>query len=420
MVSQAPCESTSKSYWGSLLSLNTTPWIVKLHKNSTTIRFPDQQTEINIRRCFRRRGCKILLERDLKSVVCVDSLKVTKKIIGLKPFCVIDIKGELKTNSFLFLHFGDSSSTIFDNYKIGSLLGGGGFGKVFTAKSKQHDFVCALKIAPKRLRLYTNIYSEIRELKSLSHPFVIQLYDVIDTNNYIFMMFELAQGGSLCDYIKHQRLPKELSIKMIFFQIASAACYLHSKNIIHFDLKPENILLLTRQMYTVAKVTDFGAAINTLSSCTDIPLDGTPCYSAPELLTKLQVDRNFICTPTVDVWSLGMMLYKCVSKELPFQINHLDDSDTIRRKLLSEKLQFYHQNWKHMTSSCRKLIGQLLVKNGMMRYDMRRVLSSRWFDDERMRKMFQKMILPFIKSKQDNFEKMRRNISNVKLLETLV
>ena len=89
--------------------------------------------------------------------------------------------------------------------------------------------------------------------------------------------------------------------------------YLHRNLVTHRDLKPENILMMTLDRETVCKVTDFGLAklASTMSSMTTFC--GTPLFVAPEVIVA---QGNVSYTSAVDLWSLGVLLYLCLGKEL--------------------------------------------------------------------------------------------------------
>jgi len=96
---------------------------------------------------------------------------------------------------------------------------------------------------------------EIHILKLLRHPNIIQLYEIIEDNDKLFLFIEYAAGGELFDYIvKNQRL-KEREACRFFQQILNGVEYLHKLQVVHRDLKPENLLL---DVNLNVKIVDFG------------------------------------------------------------------------------------------------------------------------------------------------------------------
>lgn len=86
-------------------------------------------------------------------------------------------------------------------------------------------------------------YREIQTWRYLRHPNIVQLYEVIATDTYIYFVMEYASRGEIFEYIVSRGKMKEREAKKIFFQLVSAVQYCHRKNFVHRDLKPENLLL---------------------------------------------------------------------------------------------------------------------------------------------------------------------------------
>jgi 5'-AMP-activated protein kinase catalytic alpha subunit len=151
---------------------------------------------------------------------------------------------------------------------------------------------------------------EISNLKRLSHPHIIRLYQVIQTPSDIFVVIEYVSGGELFDYIVQKgRLP-EPEARHFFQQIIAGIENCHFHDIVHRDLKPENLLL--DEEHNV-KIADFG-----LSNCLDDgrflhTSCGSPNYAAPEVISG-----NLYAGPEVDVWSCGVILYAFLCGSLPF------------------------------------------------------------------------------------------------------
>lgn len=85
-------------------------------------------------------------------------------------------------------------------------------------------------------------HTEIEALRNLQHPNIIQLLDVYISNEKIFIVMELMEGGELFDYVVQKGTLTEDEAASIVRKVTSAMVYMHSKNIVHRDLKPENLL----------------------------------------------------------------------------------------------------------------------------------------------------------------------------------
>ena len=121
---------------------------------------------------------------------------------------------------------------------------------------------------------------EIHILKQIRHPNIVQLYDIVETKNILFLITEYISKGELFDHIvSKQRLPEEEACKF-FQEIISGIEYLHKLSVTHRDLKPENLLL---DFNDSLKIIDFGLS-NTYRQGESLKTAcGSPCYAAPEV-----------------------------------------------------------------------------------------------------------------------------------------
>ena len=182
------------------------------------------------------------------------------------------------------------ASKIAGLYDMEKTLGSGHFAVV---KSARHVFT-GLRVAIKvidKTKLdevsRTHLYQEVRCMKLVTHPSIIRLYEVIDTQTKLYLIQELGDGGDLYDFImKHPSGVEEEMARQIFNQTVSAIRYCHKLHVVHRDLKPENLVICTGSDSSTprVKLTDFGLSRTFLpgelieSSC------GSLEYSAPEIL----------------------------------------------------------------------------------------------------------------------------------------
>jgi len=236
---------------------------------------------------------------------------------------------------------GRRKETTFGDYILGQTLGEGEFGKVKLGWKKDGSVQVAIKLI-RRESLGSNpsrlpkIYREISILRELSHPNIVRLHEMVETDRHIGIIMEYASGGELFDHILHNRYLKDSAARRLFAQLVSGVGYLHKKGIVHRDLKLEN-LLLDRNRNII--ITDFGFA-NTFNPNDELSeeieynltnkefvkrmrLDkpdangmrrgdlmqtscGSPCYAAPELV----VSDSLYTGRKVDVWSCGVILVR--------------------------------------------------------------------------------------------------------------
>lgn len=232
------------------------------------------------------------------------------------------------------------------NYHLGRLIGKGSFGKVYLASHKlTNGSKVVLKSAKKD---DSNLAREIHHHRQFVHPHIARLYEVVVTENLVWMVMEYCSGEELYDYLlRHGKLPVD-KVQKSFTQLVGAVAYVHQQNCVHRDLKLENILLDKNEN---VKLLDFGFAREYEGKTNYLQtFCGTICYSAPEMLKGEKYAGE-----KVDVWSLGIILYALLCGELPFDD---DDDDTTRRKILSEEPNYP----SHIPADALSLLKQLLSK----------------------------------------------------------
>lgn len=152
---------------------------------------------------------------------------------------------------------------------------------------------------------------EISILKALKHPYLMQLFEVIDTPTHKYMVLEYLPGGELFDHLQRQggRLPMDKTFR-IWFQLVIAIAFLHRNGIVHRDIKMENLLL---EKNGDVKLADFGMACNIPKSGILDESVGSPHYACPEIIKGTKYSGT-----QADVWSLGVVLYALLCGCLPF------------------------------------------------------------------------------------------------------
>lgn len=249
-------------------------------------------------------------------------------------------------------------------------LGTGSFGRVRLAKDKTSGQYVALKILKKaeilRLKQVDHIMSEFSILRTISHPFLVNLLFYTQDERYLYFVLEYIPGGELFTYMRNLGKLEVSQARMYAAQITLMFEYLHSKNIVYRDLKPEN-LLLDPDGYL--KLTDFGFA--KIVESRTYTLCGTPEYLAPEILLNKGHGKP------VDWWTLGIFIYEMLAGIDPFSD---DDPMAIYQKILKGKVRFP----RNFDSSAKSLVKHLLVADlskrfGNLRNGPTDVKGHRWF-----------------------------------------
>ncbi|KAL3984725.1 Protein kinase domain family protein [Acanthocheilonema viteae] len=253
-------------------------------------------------------------------------------------------------------------------YKLLKTIGKGNFAKVKLAKHIPTGIEVAIKIIDKTALnpgSLHKLFREVKIMKQLDHPNIVKLYQVMETENTLYLVMEYASGGEVFDYLVAHGRMKEKEARAKFRQIVSAVQYLHQKNIIHRDLKAENLLLDSDMNI---KIADFGFSNQFAIGNKLDTFCGSPPYAAPELFQGKKYDG-----PEVDVWSLGVILYTLVSGSLPFDGQNLKE---LRERVLRGKyrIPFY------MSTDCENLLKKFLVLNPARRGTLEAIMKDRWMN----------------------------------------
>uniref|UniRef100_A0A8C4QD71 non-specific serine/threonine protein kinase n=1 Tax=Eptatretus burgeri TaxID=7764 RepID=A0A8C4QD71_EPTBU len=259
----------------------------------------------------------------------------------------------------------------FEYYKK-DLIGHGAFAVVFKGRHKleQSKEVAIKCISRKNLaKSQTLLGKEIRILKELEHENIVALYDCQETPTSVFLVMEYCNGGDLADYLQAKGTLSEGTLQLFLRQIASALRLLNSKGVIHRDLKPQNILLTYGTQNTGwlstgptsirLKIADFGFARYLQSNMLAGTLCGSPMYMAPEVIMSQHYDAK------ADLWSVGTILFQCLTGTAPFQASS------------PQNLRLFYEKNKNLTPSIpsetspqlKHLLFRLLKRNQKDRMD---------------------------------------------------
>ncbi|XP_026047351.1 MAP/microtubule affinity-regulating kinase 4 isoform X2 [Astatotilapia calliptera] len=254
------------------------------------------------------------------------------------------------------------------NYRLLKTIGKGNFAKVKLARHILTGREVAIKIIDKTQLNPTSlqkVFREVRIMKTLNHPNIVQLFEVIETEKTLYLIMEYASGGEVFDYLVAHGRMKEKEARAKFRQIVSAVHYCHQKNIVHRDLKAENLLL---DADSNIKIADFGFSNEFMTGNKLDTFCGSPPYAAPELFQGKKYDG-----PEVDIWSLGVILYTLVSGSLPFDGQNLKE---LRERVLRGKYRvpFY------MSTDCEGILRRFLVLNPTKRCSLEQIMKDKWIN----------------------------------------
>ncbi|KAL6553136.1 hypothetical protein OROGR_006978 [Orobanche gracilis] len=208
-------------------------------------------------------------------------------------------------------------------WQKGKLIGRGTFGSVYVASNRETGALCAMKeveILPddiKSAECMRQLEQEIKVLRRLKHPNIVQYYgsEIVGDKFYIYL--EYVHPGSINRFIHdHCGAITESVVRNFTRHILCGLAYLHSKKTIHRDIKGANLLV---DSYGVVKLADFGMAKHLHGQTANLSLKGSPYWMAPELLqSAAQTDASSDIALAVDIWSLGCTIIEMMNGKPPW------------------------------------------------------------------------------------------------------
>ena len=205
-------------------------------------------------------------------------------------------------------------SYLINRYEIIMKIGSGGMADVYKAKDHVLNRLVAIKVLKQEYSTDATFVKKFRvEAQSaagLSHPNIVNVYDVGEDDGVYFIVMELVQGITLKNYIDMKGKLDIREALNISVQIASGLSAAHENRIIHRDIKPQNIIMSRDGK---VKVTDFGIAKVADSTTVTTTAAGTVHYISPEQARGGYSDERS------DIYSLGITMYEMVTGRVPFE-----------------------------------------------------------------------------------------------------
>lgn len=251
-------------------------------------------------------------------------------------------------------------------YELLEYLGYGAMARVYRSQHTVLRRLAAVKVLHTHYAddfdFVTQFKSEARNLASLRHPNIVQVYDFNIQDEYPFMVMEYIVGTTLKATIEktkreRSRLPIARSLRIIY-SLALALSYAHQRNIIHRDIKPSNVMI---EKSGRVVLTDFGLArlMTAQRETLTGTIKGTPAYMSPEQAMGRPSNQRS------DIYSLGVMLFELITGQLPF-----DDENpfAIAMKHVNEPTPSPRSLFPEMPIELERVILSSMVKNPNNRY----------------------------------------------------
>ncbi|XP_066438638.1 serine/threonine-protein kinase D1-like isoform X1 [Eleutherodactylus coqui] len=254
------------------------------------------------------------------------------------------------------------------------VLGSGQFGIVYGGKHRKTGRDVAIKIIDKLRfpsRQESQLRNEVAILQNLRCPGVVDLEAMCETPERIYVVMEKLHGDMLEMILSSDkgRLPERIT-RFIVTQILMALRHLHSKSIVHCDLKPENVLLVTEDPFPQVKLCDFGFARIIGEKSFRRSVVGTPAYLAPEVLRNSGYNRS------LDMWSVGVIIYVSLSGTFPF-----NEDEDINDQIRNAAFMYPKNPWNEISNDAIALISSLLQIQIRRRFSVVKALSHPWMQD---------------------------------------
>lgn len=250
-----------------------------------------------------------------------------------------------------------------NRYEIIRKIGDGGMAFVYKAKDILLNRIVAVKVLRPEFvdddEFLGKFKREAEAVASLSHPNIVNVYDVGEDGKVHYIVMEYIDGQNLKEIIKNEGTLDEYTALDITKQIAMALSAAHRKGIIHRDIKPHNILISNEGR--VVKVADFGIAkAVSNSTMTNIgSIIGSVHYFSPEQAKGKYVSNN------ADLYSLGIVLYEMIIGKVPFRG---DSPISIALQHINDEIEFTSEEQVNIPQSVRTIIKKLTEKSSIDRY----------------------------------------------------
>ncbi|MBQ8659760.1 MAG: Stk1 family PASTA domain-containing Ser/Thr kinase [Bacilli bacterium] len=250
-----------------------------------------------------------------------------------------------------------------DRYQIIKSIGEGGMANVYLAYDTILDRDVAVKVLRGDLsndeKFVRRFQREALNASSLSHPNIVEVYDVGDDNGQYFIVMEYIDGKNLKDLVKKRGKLTVTEVVDIMSQIADGLSVAHDSYIIHRDIKPQNIMILENGL---VKITDFGIAMamNATQLTQTNSVMGSVHYLPPEQASGKG------STLKSDIYSMGILMYELLTGTLPYRG---ENAVEIALKHLKEPLPSIREEIEDLPQSVENIILKSAAKNPKNRYN---------------------------------------------------
>jgi serine/threonine protein kinase len=311
-----------------------------------------------------------------------------------------------ETNNVNISYDPETNNKIINEYKFIETLGKGSYSKVKRAINMKNNKQYAVKILNKRilrkkkksygrtsegtLKINYMIEDSLNEIEIYkqfpqTNQNVLKLYEILndDSNDKTYLIMELAEHGaivsldektgifSLNQCLDNTKYNEQL-MKKIIRDLANGLAFLHEHNIVHRDIKSDNIVL---NKEGECKIADFGMALKLKGEDKYSKTEGNLFFYPPEFCDGKE--KKVFGYKPVDVWALGVTIYTCIFKRLPFLPDNHNNVMELFRMINTAKVNYNREGIK-ISNEMKELLGHILEKDPKKRYTARQIAEDPW------------------------------------------
>ena len=250
-----------------------------------------------------------------------------------------------------------------DRYEIIKTIGEGGMANVYLANDTILDRKVAIKVLRGDLsndeKFIRRFQREALSVSNLSHPNIVEVYDVGEEDRQYYIVMEYIEGKTLKQLLKKRETLTLPEVIDIMLQLTDGLAHAHESYIIHRDIKPQNIMILDNGL---VKITDFGIAmaLNATQLTQTNSVMGSVHYLPPEQANGKSA------TVKSDIYSLGILMYELITGSVPFKG---DNAVEIALKHMKEKIPSIRKQNPTIPQSVENIVIKATAKNPRNRYD---------------------------------------------------
>lgn len=291
------------------------------------------------------------------------------------------------------LNWNDNERKISDFFDDIKQLGTGASGVVYRGTLKSNGFVCAIKVR-KVEGNQKEIEKEIRILRAVKHPHIVQYYGCFCQDDKINLIMEFCPVGSLVQYLNVCRdIITEEHFSALTYSVTLGLMYLHENCLIHRDLKGQNILI---NKEGDPKIADFGVSAELRNTVHTKSFVGTPLFTAPETMNGEKYSY------AADIWSLGITTIQLIEKQPPFHSEPIGKA----MMLIIHGPPPTFKATTNVSPDLRDFVTVCLKKDPIGRPDAKTLLNHSWFRTfKRTRRAIFKELLEYYNKNKDEAPK---------------